>query len=151
MKEQSPCPSVLLAQTKLEGLSPRVMSEPIKHKGKGIVPIITRVYVFVWLRRFPIGWGGLAGFVEWSRQSIAKESLAMGFCWLTKHGKILWSEATKHALAPTYDFVKFSQKLHEIEKILGPRGARPGGASWIRHCSHLQGHLQVGHGLLEYG
>ena len=30
--------------------------------------------------------------------------------------------------APTYDFVKFSQKLHEIEKILGPRGARPGGA-----------------------
>ena len=29
---------------------------------------------------------------------------------------------------PTYDFVKFSQKLHEIEKILGRGGARAGGA-----------------------
>ena len=28
--------------------------------------------------------------------------------------------------APTYDFVKFSEKLHEIEKILGRRGARAG-------------------------
>ena len=28
--------------------------------------------------------------------------------------------------APTYDFVKFSEKLHEIEKILGHRGARAG-------------------------
>ena len=27
--------------------------------------------------------------------------------------------------APTYDFVKFSRKLHEIEKILGRRGAPP--------------------------
>ena len=27
--------------------------------------------------------------------------------------------------APTYDFVKFSEKLHEIEKILGRRGAPP--------------------------
>ena len=28
--------------------------------------------------------------------------------------------------ASTYDFVKFSEKLHEIEKILGCRGARAG-------------------------
>ena len=28
--------------------------------------------------------------------------------------------------APTYDFVKFSEKLHEIEKILGRGGARAG-------------------------
>ena len=27
--------------------------------------------------------------------------------------------------APTYDFAKFSQKLHEIERIWIPRGARP--------------------------
>ena len=27
---------------------------------------------------------------------------------------------------PTYDFVKFSKKLYEIEKILGHRGARWG-------------------------
>ena len=27
--------------------------------------------------------------------------------------------------APTYDFVKISEKLHEIEKILGCRGGRP--------------------------
>ena len=27
--------------------------------------------------------------------------------------------------APTYDFVKFSEKLHEIEKILVRRGAPP--------------------------
>ena len=26
--------------------------------------------------------------------------------------------------APTYDFAKFCEKLHEIEKILGRRGAR---------------------------
>ena len=26
--------------------------------------------------------------------------------------------------APTYDFVKFSKKLYEIEKILGRRGGR---------------------------
>ena len=27
--------------------------------------------------------------------------------------------------APTYDFVKISEKLHEIEKILGRGGGRP--------------------------
>ena len=27
--------------------------------------------------------------------------------------------------APTYDFAKFCEKLHEIEKNLGRRGARP--------------------------
>ena len=27
--------------------------------------------------------------------------------------------------APTYDFAKFSQKLHEIERIWTPGGARP--------------------------
>ena len=30
--------------------------------------------------------------------------------------------------APTYDFVKFSEKLHEIEKILGHKGVRAGSA-----------------------
>ena len=30
--------------------------------------------------------------------------------------------------APTYDFVKFSKKLHEIEKNLGRRGGRAPGA-----------------------
>ena len=30
--------------------------------------------------------------------------------------------------APTYDFAKFCEKLHEIEKILGRRGVRAGGA-----------------------
>ena len=34
--------------------------------------------------------------------------------------------------APTYDFVKFSEKLHEIEKILGHRGVRAGCAPQIR-------------------
>ena len=38
-KEQSHCPSVLLAQTKPEGLPEGF--KPPKHKGKGIVPIIT--------------------------------------------------------------------------------------------------------------
>ena len=28
--------------------------------------------------------------------------------------------------APTYDFAKFCEKLHEIEKILGRGGARAG-------------------------
>ena len=28
--------------------------------------------------------------------------------------------------APTYDFVKFSEKLHEIKKIMDRRGARRG-------------------------
>ena len=41
-KEQSLDPSVLLAQTKPEGVSPRV-SEPTKHKGPVIVPIITHL------------------------------------------------------------------------------------------------------------
>ena len=41
-KEQSPCPSVLLDQTKPEGFSLRVKSDAKKHKGKGIVPIITQ-------------------------------------------------------------------------------------------------------------
>ena len=27
--------------------------------------------------------------------------------------------------APTYEFVEFSQKLHEIERIWTPRGASP--------------------------
>ena len=27
--------------------------------------------------------------------------------------------------APTYDFAKISQKLHEIERIWSPRGAHP--------------------------
>ena len=36
--------------------------------------------------------------------------------------------------APTYDFVKISQKLYEIKKILGRRGGA-GGAPWIRHWS----------------
>ena len=30
--------------------------------------------------------------------------------------------------APTYDFAKFCEKLHEIEKILGRRGGRAPGA-----------------------
>ena len=34
----------------------------------------------------------------------------------------------------TYDFVKFSQKLHEIEKILGRGGGMcQGRRPWIRH------------------
>ena len=35
--------------------------------------------------------------------------------------------------APTYDFAKFSEKLHEIKKILGRRGRVPGVPPWIRH------------------
>ena len=51
--------------------------------------------------------------------------------------------------APTYDFAKFSQKLHEIERIWTP-GGRPKfyyvdpplvfnlyGESWILHCNEL--------------
>ena len=34
---------------------------------------------------------------------------------------------------PTYDFAKFSKKLHEIEKFLG-RGGGAGAPPWIRHC-----------------
>ena len=34
---------------------------------------------------------------------------------------------------PTYDFAKFCEKLHEIGKILGRRGARTGCAPQIRH------------------
>ena len=41
IKEQSPCPSVLSDQTKPEGFSQSLKSDPTKHKGKGIVPIIT--------------------------------------------------------------------------------------------------------------
>ena len=32
--------------------------------------------------------------------------------------------------APAYDFAKISEKLHEIEQILGRWGAPP----WIHHC-----------------
>ena len=39
-KEQSPYLSVLLGQTKPEGFSPRAASDPTKHKGNVIVPII---------------------------------------------------------------------------------------------------------------
>ena len=37
---------------------------------------------------------------------------------------------------PTYDFVQFSKKLHEIEKNLGRGRGRGAGGSppWIRHC-----------------
>ena len=35
--------------------------------------------------------------------------------------------------APTYDFAKISEKLQEIEKILGHRGRPP----WIRHYISL--------------
>ena len=48
----------------------------------------------------------------------------------------LWGEG-----APTYDFVKFFQNLHGIEKILGRRGGARAGAPlppWIRHCRCLQ-------------
>ena len=48
IKEQSPCPSVLLAQTKPEGLPEGF--EPTKHKGKGIVPIITHGR-FCWVQQ----------------------------------------------------------------------------------------------------
>ena len=37
----------------------------------------------------------------------------------------------------TYDFVKFSQKLHEIEKILGRGGGAPPAPPWIRHCKEM--------------
>ena len=39
--------------------------------------------------------------------------------------------------APTYDFAKFREKLHEIGKILGRRGGA-GCAPQIRHCSECQ-------------
>ena len=48
LKEQSPCPSVLLGQTKPEGLPEGF--EPTKHKGKGIVPIITHGR-FCWVQQ----------------------------------------------------------------------------------------------------
>ena len=35
--------------------------------------------------------------------------------------------------APTYDFVKFSQYLHENEKILGRAPGAPPPQNWIRH------------------
>ena len=52
LKEQSLDPSFLLAQTKPEGVSPRV-SEPTKHKGPVIVPIITHLDLacFVWANK----------------------------------------------------------------------------------------------------
>ena len=37
---------------------------------------------------------------------------------------------------PTYDFAKFSQKLHEIERIW-TRRARPSHPFYIRHCLRL--------------
>ena len=40
--------------------------------------------------------------------------------------------------APTYDFAKFSQKLHEIERIWAPRGGR---ASKILLCRSATGNL----------
>ena len=39
--------------------------------------------------------------------------------------------------APTYDFVKFSQKLHEIKKILGRRSARAGGAPLLGSATEI--------------
>ena len=36
--------------------------------------------------------------------------------------------------APTYDFAKFSEKLHEIEKILGRRGGAPLGSATGLGC-----------------
>ena len=49
-KEQLPDPSVLLYQTKPEGVSPRVMSDTTKYKGLVIVPIITRfLFKFLFL------------------------------------------------------------------------------------------------------
>ena len=38
--------------------------------------------------------------------------------------------------APTYDYVKISEKLHEIEKILDRRGACTGGAP-LRSATEL--------------
>ena len=46
-KEQSHFPSVLLDQTKPEGFRPKVKSDPTKHKGKGIVPVVTHVFVYI--------------------------------------------------------------------------------------------------------
>ena len=40
--------------------------------------------------------------------------------------------------APTYKLAGFSQKLHEIKKILVRRGGAPGAPSWIRHCRYLE-------------
>ena len=43
--------------------------------------------------------------------------------------------------APTFDFAKFSEKLHEIERILTP------GASKILLCRSATGILRVGFGV----
>ena len=44
--------------------------------------------------------------------------------------------------APTYDFAKFSQKLHEIERIWAPRGGRASPAPPLRSATGY-GHFRV--------
>ena len=56
-------------------------------------------------------------------------------------GFLLGGGANPLGGAPTYDFVKFSKKLHEIEKILGRRGARTRCAPQIHHCKQQVGNL----------
>ena len=38
----------------------------------------------------------------------------------------------------TYEFAKFSQKLHEIERISIPRGCASLTTPWIHHCTQIQ-------------
>ena len=62
----------------------------------------------------------------------------MFYLWAGADPGFLVGGGTDPLGAPTYDFVKISQKMHEIEKILGHggggEGARRGAPPLIRHC-----------------
>ena len=95
-KEQSPCPSVLLDQTKPEGFSPRVKSDPTKHKSEGIVPILNTCMFTFDIRKYN-DW--LITVNVTSCQSLLPHQspcpIAKRFCWLTKPGNTVISLGEK--------------------------------------------------------
>ena len=52
--------------------------------------------------------------------------------------------------APTYDFAKFSRKLHEIERIWAPLRSATGSSKISKTYSKFWGHSAVSNGLFRF-
>ena len=72
-------------------------------------------------------WGGVHGFFSFFRyneiQSMSRQYASYWNAFLFSIRTSTWAPTLRGRGAPTYDFAKFSQKLHEIERIRTPRGA----------------------------
>ena len=82
-----------------------------------------------------------AGWKVGGCASAKRPSCSLSSFWTSLHIYVLYThnsyqgqiQDSPYEGAPTYKFSGFSQKLHEIKKILVRRGLAPGGPPWIRH------------------